>query len=250
MKEVPVTFKSERKQIVGMLHLPNQKNPPVIIMCHGWSGSKEGYPNYFFVKVSREFAKKGFATLRFDFRGSGDSEGKWEEQNTTTMLKDLDNAIDYLVSNSAIDKEKIGLVGHSQGGRIVLLQAASDRRVKCLVTWAARTDLSYFWSNAWLDKAKRKGYEFDGFKVSKKWLADDLKYDVEKSIRKIKVPICVIHGDMDFDVPDSEGFRIYNNSNRPKKLHIIKGATHDFSGIKIQDEVIKVTLNWFNKWLK
>ena len=250
MKEIPVTFKSHGKQIVGMLHLPSRKNAPLIIMCHGWTGNKQGVYNAFFVKAARNFSKNGFATLRFDFRGSGDSEGRWKDQTTTTMLEDLDNVIDQISKYPEINKEKIGLIGHSQGGRVVLLHTAKDKRIESLVTWAARTDLSYFWSKAWLESARRKERVIEDFEITKKWISDDMKYNVEKTVQKIKVPILVIHGDTDYTVPDSEAYRIYKNANKPKKLQIVKGLNHDFSGEKIQKEVIKITLNWFKKWLK
>lgn len=250
MKEIPVTFKGHGKQIVGMLHLPSQKNAPVIIMCHGWSGSKIGAHNAFFVRASREFSKSGFAVLRFDFRGSGDSEGEWKNQNTTSMLEDLDTAIDQISKRSEINKEKIGLIGHSQGGRIVLLNAVLDKRIRCLVTWATRTDLKYFWGDSWVDDIKLRERVYFDYKITKEWLKDDLKYNVAKSIRKLKVPICIVHGDEDYDVPLSEAYRIFRFTNKPKRLQVIKGLNHDFSGENIQKQVIKITLNWFKKWLK
>ncbi len=250
MKEVPIILKVKGKQIVGMLHLPNRKNAPVIIMCHGWSGNKLGVWNAFFVKAAREFSKNGFAALRFDFRGSGDSEGKWEDQTTTTMLEDLNAIISHVLKIPEINKEKIGLVGHSQGGRIILLKTAFDKRIKCLVTWAARTDLKYFWGEGWIDDSKLRERIYDDYKVTQKWVKDDLKYSVSKSIRKIRVPICVVHGDIDYDVPLSEAYKIFKFGNKPKKLHVVKGLNHVFSGVKIQRNVIQITLNWFKRWLK
>lgn len=250
MKEIPVTFKSHGKQIVGMLHLPNRKNAPVIIMCHGWSGNRLGTWNGFFVKVAREFSKNGFVIIRFDFRGSGDSEGKWEDQNTTTMLEDLDAVINQIQRYPELNKEKVGLIGHSQGGRIVLLKTASDKRIKCLTTLAARTDLNYMWGKAWLDDAKFRERVYYDYKITRKWLKDDLKYNVARDIQKIKAPICIVHGDVDYEVPLAETYRIFKLANKPKKLQIVKGLDHDFSGKKIQKEVIRITLSWFKKWLK
>jgi alpha/beta superfamily hydrolase len=71
MVELPLAFKSEGKQVIGILHLPKKKKSPLIILSHGWSGNKLGAWNAFFVKAVREFSKNGFAVLRFDFRGSG-----------------------------------------------------------------------------------------------------------------------------------------------------------------------------------
>ena len=83
MKELPVSFKSEGKQLVGMLHLPDKKKAPCVIMCHGYQGNKFGNHKRVFVKTARYFAKNGIASLRFDFLGCGDSEGRPEEVTTT-----------------------------------------------------------------------------------------------------------------------------------------------------------------------
>ena len=70
MKEIPLTFKCENQQIVGMLHFPEKKGKiPLIVLVHGWSTNKLGTWNAFFVKAAREFSKK-YAVLRFDFRGT------------------------------------------------------------------------------------------------------------------------------------------------------------------------------------
>jgi alpha/beta superfamily hydrolase len=77
--EIPLTFKCEKQQIVGILHLPKEKRKiPLVILVHGWSANKLGTWNAFFVKAARGFSKNGFAVLRFDFRGSGDSEGRFK----------------------------------------------------------------------------------------------------------------------------------------------------------------------------
>ena len=54
MKEIPLTFKCENQQIVGMLHFPEKKGKiPLIVLVHGWSANKLGTWNAFFVKAAR-----------------------------------------------------------------------------------------------------------------------------------------------------------------------------------------------------
>ena len=76
--EKPVIFKNNlEKQLVGILHLPEKEGKfPAVIICHGFKGNKTQRK---FVGLGRELAKNGIVVLRFDFYGSGDSEGNFEK---------------------------------------------------------------------------------------------------------------------------------------------------------------------------
>jgi len=250
MKEIPVTFKSRGKQLVGIVHLPNKKNPNIILMCHGWNATKMGNPYYFFVKAARHFAKNGYAVLRFDHAGVGDSEGRYEDYNTTNSLADIQNAIKFLKSLSEINHEKLGLVGHSMGGMNVIITASKDKRVKCIASWAGVADNKDLWSPSLLDDLKRKGHlYFAGHKVTPNSVKDDFRYATYKSIRKVFIPVLIANGDNDQDVNAGQAYKLYKNAKQPKKLLIIKNADHGFSLEKHQKILFKETIKWFNKWL-
>ena len=243
MKEVPVTFECKKQQIVGMMHLPNKKNPPTVIMCHGWGGNKLGTWNSLFVKVARKFCKNGFAVLRFYFRGSGDSQGDFKLQTNDTLLEDLDCLISNIGSN-------VGLIGHSIGGKVSILKASMDKRVKCLASWASPIHED-FWPRSFLDEIeKRKFFYFNdiGCGVSKKQIDSYLKYNTLKSLKKIKIPFLIVNGSEDTSVYPSQARKLYKNANKPKKLVIIKGTNHFF--LNKENELIKITLDWFKKYLK
>ena len=94
MKVESVTFINEGQQIVGMFHVPDKTPAPLVILCHGGGANKLGSWTGFFVKAARAFCREGFAVLRFDFIGCGDSDGEYENQTTTSMLSDLKIVID------------------------------------------------------------------------------------------------------------------------------------------------------------
>lgn len=252
MKEIPLTFRSDTQQIIGILHLPRIKKAPLVIIAHGWGGNRLGTWNAFFVKAAREFQKNNFSVLRFDFRGSGDSEGKFEDQTITSMLKDLENIITQISEFPEIDKEKICLIGHSQGGYISLLQAIKDKRIKCLILWVGRiSDIKDLESKIQLEEIDRKGYfSFGDYKLTLKQVKDEIKYHLLDSIKNFKIPICLIYGEVDNLVPPSEGLKIFKKAKGPKQLKILKNLDHIFSGEENQKEVIKISLNWLNKYLK
>lgn len=253
MKEMPVIFKSRGKQIVGILHLPKKKNPPVIIMCHGFLGSHIGVW-YSYVDLSRELAKKGFAVLRFDYRGSGDSEGKFENQTIKVKLEDFDNALKFLTQLKSLNLKKIGVVGHSQGGVIANFSAVKHQNIKCLVEWATVADFKLFpwWTRKWLSTVMKKGY-YDAYGVRRvpiKLYLDMLKYKPLQAVKKNRIPILFIHGTQDREVGLRHSILLYKAANAPKKLVKIKNADHLFSKQKHREKIINETVKWFKRWLK
>lgn len=75
IREERVTFHNARKQnLVGILHRPAIKSHAAAILCHGMESSKESEK---IVTMSRRLAERGILALRFDFAGSGESEGKF-----------------------------------------------------------------------------------------------------------------------------------------------------------------------------
>lgn len=253
MQEIPFTFRSARQQIFGILHLPvSKRKVPLVVLVHGWSGNLLGVWNAFFVKAARSFAKNGFAVLRFDFRGSGNSEGEFEDQTISSMLLDLKNVLDQITEHKAIDGNKVVLIGHSQGGYISILHAPNDKRVKAMILWMGRTaDLKDFWSKTTFEDLERRGYAiWEEYKVlNKKYVADSAKYNSELALKKIRVPIGMIYGELDTIVPPSEGLRVQKLAKGKKEMTILNDLDHDFSGEKIQTKIINTTLGWLKKWL-
>ncbi len=252
MKEIPVAFRSEGEQIVGMLHIPSdRKNAPCVIMCHGYGGNKLGNASRMFVKIGRYFSKKGIASMRFDFAGCGDSEGNFEDLTVTKQIKNLGAAIYFVEKFNGIDKNRIGILGWSRGSAICILRAAKDKRIKCVVSWAGEADFRETWTKSHVREAKKRGYFYSrwwNIKTLYKAYKDELRYNILRSLKKVRMPFLVVHGNFDENVPLTQGELLYKNANKPKKIFILKGADHSFTGF--EEKVMKGTLLWFKRWLK
>ena len=251
MKEIPITFKSENKQLVGMLHFPNKKNVPCVIMCHGYFGDKLGNTSRMFVKTARYFSKNDIASLRFDFFGCGDSEGNFEELIVTKQIENLGAAIDFVGTIDGINKNKIGVLGWSRGSAICILRASKDKRIKSVVSWAGEADFREQWPKQYIIEAKKRGYFYSkwyNMKIPYKAYVNELKYSILKSLKKMYASFLVIHGSLDENVTLSQGEALYNNANKSKKIVVLKGADHSFTGFEKQ--VMRESFSWFKKWLK
>jgi len=76
-KEVPFSFKNKNgHNLVGVLHLPEKEKPPLVIICHGFQGTKTEKK---IVLLARKLQEIGILVCRFDFEGCGDSEGDPKE---------------------------------------------------------------------------------------------------------------------------------------------------------------------------
>jgi alpha-beta hydrolase superfamily lysophospholipase len=131
-----VTMKNGGQQIFGILHRPQMPtNPPVVLILHGFASSKHG-SNRCYVALAERLAKEGFATLRFDFRGAGDSEGSLTEITLEDLISDALSVIEGLETLQGIDASRVALFGASLGGTISILAAARIQTIKTLVLWA------------------------------------------------------------------------------------------------------------------
>ena len=89
-----------------------------------------------FLVIADHLTKHGMAVLRFDDRGTNASTGDHDTATTASFANDVRGAVVYLRSRPDIDSEKIGLIGHSEGGLIGPLVTAEDQNLAFLVLLA------------------------------------------------------------------------------------------------------------------
>jgi cephalosporin-C deacetylase-like acetyl esterase len=120
----------------GWLYLPNGRTDPIrphpcVILSHGFSAIKTmGLAEY-----AESFTNRGLACLVYDHRNYGDSEGLPRHESDPWMqVRDMREAITFVADHEAIDAGRIGLWGTSYSGGHVLVVAALDNRVQCVVS--------------------------------------------------------------------------------------------------------------------
>lgn len=133
-----INFKSEGLNIVGNLYYPEDykkgESYPAIIVAGSWTTVKEQMAGLY----AERFASEGFIALAFDFRNYGESEGLprfWE--NPGMKVEDIKNAVSYLQTLPAVDKDKIGTFAVCAGSMYTLMATAEDTRIKAVVTAAS-----------------------------------------------------------------------------------------------------------------
>ena len=110
-----VMFRNDTITLAGTLYLPKtNKKVSAIIFLHG-SGPE---PRFGAAYYGDYFARKGIAVLIYDKRGVNKSTGNWAKATFTDLANDAISGIKLLETIPQIDKTKIGMYGHSQGGSI------------------------------------------------------------------------------------------------------------------------------------
>ena len=120
-------------RLSGTLTRPRRPGPHPAVALSTWHGPTDRDQT---VAGHRPFAiwadqltRRGFATLRFDKRGVGASGGTFEATTTRDSVDDLLKAVAFLRGRFGIDPDRIGLIGHSEGGHICADAAAADPRI-------------------------------------------------------------------------------------------------------------------------
>ncbi|WP_165979467.1 alpha/beta hydrolase [Paraburkholderia guartelaensis] len=116
----------------GWLYVPSGEGVhPAISMCHGFAAVKEHRLDRF----ATAFAEAGFVVLVHDHRNFGSSDGTPRHDiDPWAQIADWRRAISFLETRPEVDASRIGIWGSSFSGGHALVLAATDRRVKCVVS--------------------------------------------------------------------------------------------------------------------
>ena len=116
----------------------NKKNPVVILISGSGPQDRDETISQHkpFLVLADYLTKQGIAVLRYDDRGFGKSTGNHSKATTYDFALDVISAMDYLRTRDDVDVNKIGLIGHSEGGIIAPLVANKDKDVAFIISLA------------------------------------------------------------------------------------------------------------------
>ncbi|MDJ1492173.1 alpha/beta hydrolase [Cytophagaceae bacterium DM2B3-1] len=116
----------------------NKKNPVVILVSGTGPQDRDGTMarHKMFWILADYLSRKGIAVLRMDDRGVRETTGDYMAATTADFAADVKTAIEYLKSRKDINPKQIGLIGHSEGGIVISLVAASSPDVAFMVSLA------------------------------------------------------------------------------------------------------------------
>lgn len=255
-------------QLCGIFTLP--ENPrDFVLMAHGITMDKNEW-NDFYVEIAQELCKRKFASLRFDFRAHGESQGVQRELTVIGELLDIKASAKKIMENW---KGKISIIATSFGAGPALLYVAQNKNiVSCLILFCPVLDYKATFLNPIVPWAKdsfnEKGFKelekrgfllLDGmFEIGVKMVEEFRIIKPYEYLKNITCPVLTIHGDMDSMVP-YEISKKYGSPNEHSKFITLKGADHGFvayddeTGESEQSQknkkfVIQEIIQWIEKW--
>lgn len=282
MAEQAVVFPNSRNEsLVGVWHEPATKPRAVLVMLHGWSGTRCG-PHQMLTRAARLFCENGYAAFRFDFSGRGDSDGDTELATLATMQADTRAAVTLVRQKT---DAPILFLGLCSGCEIVVAAAndtSSKESVSGAILWSApifaalpSEELAAKKRGQNLKKYARKLFslstylklvkgQIDTKSVSKAMaggggaasknresnepgqLPPGFRQASLKSWRNFNAPRLQVYGGADPITEDAlKWYR--ENSGAAPTVELIEGANHSFYGLGWEREVFAKTLEWLDK---
>ncbi len=232
--------------------MPLKKTPfPFVIFAHVFTGSKNLIASKY---ISRALTMNGFAVLRFDFTGLGDSEGDFSETNFTSNVDDLLAAADFLQENY---EAPAVIVGHSLGGIAAIFAASRIDSIKAVVSIGAP---SYPKHVVKLLADKTEEIEKNGcaqvniggrkFMIKKQFLDDLQQQEHVPVIENLGKALLVMHSPQDRIVEIENAANIYKLAKHPKSFITLDRADHMLSNKEDAHYAGSVITSWVRRYIE
>lgn len=229
---------------------------PCMLLLHGYMSYKEG-DGYLFTKTAQELAKANIASARIDFCSMGENRYSRVHYGTEICVKETKCAFEFLQKDSHFFPKRIGILGHSMGGRITFL--SSNLPSKCLVTLNGAVNVSepsgMKMSGDVLKDMDEKGYSIihtsDGRSelLFPKFVEDCQIYSQE--IYKYKNPILVCVGADDPTLDPNVSYNFVKNCHMDNvDMIVIDKANHTFNAKTGDYTKVYELLEKLIPWLK
>lgn len=228
-----VSIEGDHGKLSAIIQRPDGLSKyPMVMLLHGFTSSKE---DPIMTHLADGLEKNGIASIRFDFNGHGQSEGRFQDMTVPNEIEDAKKVYDYVKKLPGVTS--IAMAGHSQGGVVTSMTAGElgTDKIKAIVLLAPAAVLREDAIRGNLFGTSFKSLDppeyveiFGGHKVGKKYIETARDLPIFETAARYQGYACMIHGTGDQIVPYTYSERyahIYPNS----ELHLLPGYDHAFS---------------------
>jgi uncharacterized protein len=249
---ISVTFQSGEETLRGSLHLPivHERPVPGLLILPGFADTAVG-PHNMHVCMARALMQEGYALLRFDYAGLGESDGDFRRFTASTAMANVQAALHVLQSNRAVDTTRLGVIGFSLGGALACELAARVSEIRALallapVAYPTQVFRTFF-SDEQLRQGEAQGWiDWLGWPVGQAYLPSLTVLDPLAALRCSQAKALVLHGTHDSEVPidNAEAYAAC-----AAQLHWLAGGDHQFSSVFLQEQAIQRVTSWFQQYI-
>jgi alpha/beta superfamily hydrolase len=213
MRQSAVSFKAKGLNFEGIVATPDDmgSSVPGVVICHPHPLMGGNMDNNVVIAVSFSLVEQGFATIRFNFRGVGNSEG--EHTKGELEHQEVLGAFDLLKAWPGVDGGKLGLAGYSFGTSVILGNAAVQKKAKSIAL-----------------------------------ISPSIRGFPDTPLKKSKTPTLIVTGNRDKLVEAEDLQSNLDAFAHPPVLKIVEGADHFWGGMERQ--VIGPVTEFFAEHLK
>lgn len=253
MSSENIKFKTrDGKQLSAVLDTPDKQKPHnYVVFAHCFTCDKNLYA---LRNICRALTNEGFAVLRFDFTGLGESEGEFSETNFSSNVNDLVDAGAFLAGRNQAPSI---LLGHSLGGAAAIFAAAEMESIKAVGVIGAPSSPVHVKNllRRGFDEIKEKGaaeISIGGrpFMISKQFIDDLETQNMSEVLRNLRKPIIVFHSPQDKIVGIKNAEEIYKAARHPKSYISLDGANHLLTRKRDSTYVGSVIAGWVQRYVE
>jgi len=233
-----LTIQGDHGKLAAVLQTPDQaKSYPLVIVMHGFTSSKD---TPLMKTLADDLEKAGIASLRFDFNGHGQSEGRFQDMTVPNEIEDAKKV--YAYASQLPGVTSVSLVGHSQGGVVASMTAGilGTQKVKSLALMAPAAVLR---EDALRGECQGKFYDIHnlpetipimkGLHLGANYVRTAQTLPIYETASQYQGPAFMIHGTADTIVPYTYSLR-YQRIYFQGQLKLVPdedhGFTHDLKG--------------------
>ena len=277
-----VQFTSSGLKLSGLLQLPPDykrgERRAAFLVMHGFGSNKQSEG----MRIAAEmYASLGYAALRFDFRGCGESEGTRGRVICLEQVDDARSALEFLMDRPEIDPKRIGVYGHSFGAAVAVYAAGVEARfAACISSGGWGDGMKKFRKQhespeAWrrfsqmLERGREKAAKGESMLVPRYDIVPirpelrhhlaqgsilEFPFEVVESMLAFRAndvvgriaprPLLLIHPAADTVTPTEQSVDLFLNAGQPTDLHLVAGTDHF-----IFNEGNKLVVNLVRDWL-
>jgi len=281
--ESRVSFHSGAERLDAKLGVPQGLRPgehrAAVVIMHGFGGTMEDGLSR---AASKLLAQLGYVTLRFDYRGCGESGGARGLVLCEDEVADTLNAVSFLQRRPEVDPKRIALLGGSLAGSIAIQAAATDARIAACIScgglssgettlrWLHASEQAWSRFNAMVEEGRRRRGRGEAMMVPRFDIIPippavrsglpagaimEFPFEVVESLLRLRPidvvgnvaprPLLLLHPAADPVVPAEESIALFRHAGQPADLHLVSSDDHF-----MLHEDSWISLDILKNWLK